>query len=59
MRTNKEECSKIGMVTEKFEESEPAVTCMRCGAKAHDPAFLCSPSVTVASSTKVRDTEKK
>ena len=55
MKTNQEECGKIGLVTEKFEESEPSVTCTRCGKEAHDPALLCSPSVTLASSTKLRE----
>lgn len=53
--SNEKECAKIGLVTEKFEESEPSVTCSRCGKQAHDPSLLCSPSPTVASSTKVRE----
>lgn len=59
MKRNEEQCGKMGWVKEKFEESEPSVKCMRCGAKAQDPAFLCSPSVTIASSTKLRDEVKK
>ena len=59
MKTSKEECGKIGLVTQKFEESESVVTCKRCGASAHDPSLLCSPSETVASSTKLTETEKK
>lgn len=55
---SKEECTKIGLVTEKFEESESAVTCTRCGKQAHDPSLLCSPSPTVASSTTLREQSK-
>jgi len=59
MKTSKEECGKIGLITEKFEESEPSVSCTRCGAQAHDPSLLCSPSVTLASSTKLREGQTK
>jgi hypothetical protein len=59
MRTNKEECGIIGLVTETFDESEPSVTCTRCGQKAHDPSLLCSPSVTLASSTQLRQGQTK
>lgn len=55
MKTSKDECGKIGLISEQFEESEPSVTCTRCGQKAHDPSLLCSPSVTLASSTKLRE----
>ena len=59
MKTNQEECGKIGLVTEKFEEFEPSVSCTRCGKEAHDPALLCSPSPTLASSTKLRESGSK
>lgn len=59
MKTNKEECGKIGLITEKMDESEPSVTCTRCGKEAHDPALLCSPSVTLASSTRLREGQTK
>jgi len=59
IKTNKDECGKIGLVTEKFDQSEPSVSCNRCGAEAHDPSLLCSPSVTLASSTKLRETKTR
>jgi hypothetical protein len=59
MKTNKAQCAKIGLVTEKFDPSEPAVTCTRCGTHAHDPSLLCSPSVTLASSTRTRESQTK
>lgn len=59
MKTNKDECGKIGLVTEQFDQFEPSVTCTRCGQQAHDPSLLCSPSVTLASSTQLREGQSK
>ncbi|UFS70169.1 hypothetical protein LPW11_20130 [Geomonas sp. RF6] len=57
MKIKKEDCPRsIDMVTEDFsDKSDSTVTCTRCGASAHDPSLLCSPDVTLASSTQLRE----
>jgi hypothetical protein len=46
-------CGKV--ISETFTPNDPTVSCTRCGAESHDPALLCSPSTTIASSTQTRE----
>jgi len=62
MKIKKEDCPRsIDLVTatEDFSEKSGAtVSCTRCGAQAHDPSLLCSPEVTLASSTPLRESSQ-